>query len=553
MKRILYVMVLFLVPGILTAAPWPNNEFFRAMNDEMQRTLKQLRLKGHPDPYYVAYWAKQSHSVNVRAQMGTLVPMADTSKNKIPVQISALVSVGSDKEDALNFVDASTYMPGVILSTRASVPVGYESIRQALWELTDDIYLSVVNLYQAKKAYKQKKNIQDKLPDIVPAKPGRFVEEIPPFQRPDLPRLEQAVKEMSALGNEIAFIENFSAGINSGRNDIYFLNSRGAFAQYMRPQVSLTLRASWRQPNGKKENEMLKYDLPDTSDASLAQMKVYAQEFLARIERAHGAKSGDTYIGPVLLKPRMAATLLWNAILNDMQQTKPLLRTDTHDDDDPSAGKLNKKRGVRVSTDLLTIYDRPLARDFEGIALARFSPVDDEGVASENITLVENGYVKEIPLSQRPISPKHRSNGHGFFDYFAMNVTVQSLRERLTNVFVEPKEQLTDRQMEEKLLARCRELGLEYGYIIYDGFGPLGIERIYTADGHKETILDLNTDSDNFNFMPRDLRSVLAVGGKKELVHDYEVTITPSILLSEMELVPKDPKPHRKPFIERPK
>ena len=162
MKRILYVMVLFLVPGILTAAPWPNNEFFRAMNDEMQRTLKQLHLKGHPDPYYVAYWAKQAHSVNVRAQMGTLVPMADTSKNKIPVQISALVSVGSDKEDALNFVDASTYMPGVILSTRASVPVGYESIRQALWELTDDIYLSVVNLYQAKKAYKQKKNIQDK-------------------------------------------------------------------------------------------------------------------------------------------------------------------------------------------------------------------------------------------------------------------------------------------------------------------------------------------------------------------------------------------------------
>lgn len=557
MKRNFIVIALFLLPGLLVAAPLPDNEFFRAMNDEMQRTLHQLRLKDHPAPYYVAYWVKQPHAVKISAQLGTLVPHADTARDKTPVEVRALVSVGSDKEDALNFVAPARFANGLPVGT-STVPAGYESIRKGLWALSDDIYLGVANLYQAKKAYKQKKNIHDKLPDIVPSKPAQFAEEIIPFERPDMPRLEQTVQAISALGKTLPFIENFTATVTSGRNDIYFLNSRGAFAQYMRYEASLLMRASWRQPDGEKQTVSFRRSLPDTSAASLAQMQTYAQEFLTRIEQAYGAKSGETYIGPVLLKPRAAERLLWFSVLQDMQQTKPLLRGDRSDSDDPSAGKLNKKRGVRVSTDLLTIYDRPLARDFQGIALARFAPVDDEGVASQDITLVENGHVNMLPLSQRPLAPKHHSNGHGFFDYDYLNVDAQSLRERLTNVFVEPKEQLTDEQMEEKLLARCRELGLEYGYILHDGLrqggNALSVERIYTADGRKEAVLNLKWDG-NF-FTQRDLRSVLAVGGKRELVDDFwdlPTVITPSVLLSEVELVPKEHKPHRKPFIARPK
>ena len=556
MKRILLIISLFL-PSVLTAAPLPDNEFFRAMHDEMQRTLRELRLKDNPAPYYVAYWVEQTHRAKVSAQLGTLVPRADTAGDKTPVDVRALVSVGSDKQDALNFVAPSRFNIGLSVGT-TTVPAGYESIRKGLWLLSDNMYLGVADLYQAKKAYKQKKNIHDKLPDIIPSKPAQFVEEITPFERPNVPRLEQAAKEISALGKTLPFIESFTANIEVQRKDTYFLNSRGAVAQYMRPEVSLFVRASFRQPDGEKETVSFRRSLPNVSESSLAQMRMYAQEFLARIENAYGAKSGETYIGPVLLKPRAAERLLWFSVLREMQGTKPLLRGDTSDGDDPSAGKLNKKQGVRVSTDLLTIYDRPQAHDFEGISLARFFPVDDEGVLTEDLTLVENGHVKELPLSQRPLTKNHRSNGHGFFDYDYLNVVVQSLRERLTNVFVEPKEQLTDAQMEEKLLARCRELGLEYGYILHDGLrqgsNALSVERIYTADGRKEAVLNLKWDG-NF-FTQRDLRSVLAVGGKSELVDDYwdmPVVVTPSILLSEVELVPKEHKPHRLPFISRPK
>ena len=78
MKRILLIISLFL-PSVLTAAPLPDNEIFRAMHDEMQRTLRELRLKDNPAPYYVAYWVEQTHRAKVSAQLGTLVPRADTA------------------------------------------------------------------------------------------------------------------------------------------------------------------------------------------------------------------------------------------------------------------------------------------------------------------------------------------------------------------------------------------------------------------------------------------------------------------------------------------
>ena len=162
---------------------------------------------------------------------------------------------------------------------------------------------------------------------------------------------------------------------------------------------------------------------------------------------------------------------------------------------------------------------------------------------------MQHGHVKEFPLTQRPLGKNHRSNGH------AQISQLYGPREDLTNVFVESTETWTDEQMEEKLLARCRELGLEYGYILHEPnpSGDLGIERIYTKDGRKETVLNLKWDG-NF-FTQRDLRSVLAVGGKAKLAENFynKVIVTPSVLMSEVELVPQEHKPHRQPFISKPK
>lgn len=548
MKHFWLSIISLFFSGVLFAAPLPDNLFFRAMQDEMQRSLKQLRLKDHPNPHYIAYFLRHFHTVEIRANMGALAPAVYNPQNAGELLAEVFVSVGNDKQDNLGFADIEEDGWNANVDLPYSWPIiGYEALRQRLWKLTDRAYLKAADLYKKKQAYKQKKNIQQTLPDVIPAPMAHYQEEIPPFVFPDISRLQEEVRQISTLAKDLPFVESFEVKFTDKQQDVYFLNSRGAFAQYTYPERSLLVNAHFRQPDGKTAEVFKDFSLPDTSVSQMRIAQEKVKQFVTRIQQAYGASDGEAYAGPVLLKPLAAAKMLDRAVLSGMKQSKPFLRSYT--EDDPTAGKLHKKRNVRVSSNLLALYDRPLERSFEGVALRLFSPVDAEGVAAENLTLVENGFVKDFPLTQRPLTKHHRSNGHARLTH------VYGPREGLTNVFVEPTQSWTDEQMEEKLLERCRELGLEYGYILHDAYpdGELGIERIYTQDGRKETVLHLKWDG-NF-FTQRDLRNVLAVGGKRKLAfNDWRNTIvTPSILLQEAELVPQEHKPHQKPFVARPK
>ena len=549
MKRVILSVMSLFISGMLFAAPLPDNLFFRAMQDEMQRSLKQLRLKDHPNPYYIAYFLRHYHSVDISANMGALSPAEPQTRKEGTLETQVFVSVGSDKQDGLGFADAH---PGTWEYDQARLGLefsrlGYDAVRQNLWYLTDKAYLKAADLYKQKQAYKKKKNIPQTLPDVKASPMAHYQEEIPPFVQPDIPVLQEEVRRLSTLANDLPFVESFEVNYTARQTDVYFLNSRGAFSQYTYPDQYISVKAVFRQVDGKTAYVSKSIALPDTSAQQLRMAQEKVQQFVTRIQQAYGAPEGEAYVGPVLLKPQAAAQMLERAILNDMQRSKPFLYL--YSEDDSMAGKLYKKRDVRVSSNLLALYDRPLERSFEGMALQRFSPVDDEGVAAENLTLVENGFVKDFPLTQRPLTKHHRSNGHARLTH------MYGPREQLSNVFVEPTQSWTDEQMEEKLLERCRELGLAYGYILHDK-GPdgfLGIERIYTQDGRKETVLHLKWDG-NF-FTQRDLRNVLAVGGKQELTsNDWLLSlVTPSILLQEAELVPQEHKPHQKPFVVRPK
>lgn len=548
MKRLLSLLLIFSVLP-LVGADLPDNMYFRAMNDEMQRSLRELRLKDHPVPYYLAYQLDHLVQVDISADMGTVAPALYEPAAYKSLLAAVFVSVGSDKQDGLGFSDAEPYSWNYYnaqLDKMFTYP-SYDAIRQRLWKLTDKGYLQAADLYKKKKVYKAQKNIRDTLPDVVAEKPAQWTEEIVPFVWPDTERLQKYVRQISALGKNLPYVELFHARLRMLQRDVYFLNSRGAMAQYSMPMYRLDLRAVFRQPDGKVAETSGTLWLENTSDAQLARALAYGQSFAARIASAYGAKNGEAYIGPVLLKPKAASRFLSRAVLLDMQDSKPWLLS--YADDDKSAGQLYKKRTLRVSTDLLTMYDYPRLRQFQGVPLARFTPVDDEGVATQDLTLVQNGHVKDFPLSQRPLTQNHHSNGHGFLSM------MYGPRERLTNIWVEPQETWTDKQMEDKLRARCRELGLEYGYILHqpDPDSDLGIERIYTADGRKETVLNLKWDG-NF-FTQRDLRGVLAVGGEQQLAENYDdwVVITPSVLMEEVELVPQEHKPHRQPFVAKPK
>ena len=241
-------------------------------------------------------------------------------------------------------------------------------------------------------------------------------------------------------------------------------------------------------------------------------------------------------MGPVLYKPQAAANLLYETFLENLEKTVPFLVEDK--DEEQRASPWRKNLGQRVLSRGITIYDRPQAAKFEGIELNNFG-VDFEGVPTQELVLVSNGRLQQLPLGQRPLDKKHVSNGHAFCAEQA------APREGLVNVFVEAEHPLTDAQMEEALRARCAEMELEYCYIQH---APGDFERVYTKDGRKERVVGM----EQVNVSARSLRDIAAAGGRQELWVGQPNVVTPSLLVNEVELVPQDRKPGRKPFVAKP-
>lgn len=527
MKKFLMITALFTLPLLSFAAAKSDNFIFRAMQDEMHRTLKELHLPGELKPYYVSYHVEEDKVFYATASLGTVALNWDSAET---FTVTTLLKIGDNKNNNTGYADDS--IRGYSRFTNAAG--SYEGIRQALWNNSNNLYLEALEQYKKKEAYRREKHIQDKLPDVIPAAQGTYIEETPAWNPPERKRIEEWLKKVSAYGKKIDFVEEFDVNARQERKTNYDLNSRGAKSQYTMDIYRIEYYIFFRQPDGYEEEVIKKIYLKDFSEQELQQADEKIQQFLKTLQARYGAPEAEVYLGPVLYKPVAAFELLHGQLLSSLGYTVPFWGAF---DEDPLASPWRKKVGKRVTSLGINIYDRPQEKTYQGIALVNFRKIDWEGVPAQTLTLVQDGHLKDLPFSQRPLSKKeHKSNGHAFL------LESGGVREGLSSVFVEIENPLTDEQLEQKLLDRCKELKLDYCYINHgDAF-----ERIYTEDGHKEWVVGL----EEVNTTPRSLRDIIAAGGAVELVERQ--VVTPSLLVDEVELEPKDRKPNRKPLVKKP-
>ncbi|MFH1688777.1 MAG: metallopeptidase TldD-related protein [Candidatus Eisenbacteria bacterium] len=71
------------------------------------------------------------------------------------------------------------------------------------------------------------------------------------------------------------------------------------------------------------------------------------------------------------------------------------------------AGKLNP----RVMPEFMTVRDEPTRESWEDTRLAGYKLVDDEGVPTEDVTLVEDGRLVGLPTGRSPTKKLTESNG----------------------------------------------------------------------------------------------------------------------------------------------
>ena len=555
MKKLLFLLVLCMGSGLVSAAECRAEQapLLSALSAQLQRNFKTLK-KLRPPVYYMAYQLYDVSSFQAQAKAGGL-QYSSAEENKA-VDISVRVgSVHTDNTHELKgtYTNASMVSKQMPLARQDS-----PALRNALWRGTQEAVEQAQQEYNRVLSNKQVASESvDTSDDFALPQKNVFCQEEKPFVY-DRAEIEARLKRLSLRGQKYAFADGASFVFRLERTHIYFVDSMGSriFTSRVLGRYMMSMHA--RNPDGMDLERNMIYDGVKAEDfPSEETMAADLDRMAQELKALKNAPVVEPFTGPVILKNK-ASGVFFHEILGH--------RLEGHRQKSDAFGQtFTKKVGTQIVSPILSVSDNPRWEEFNGVPLRGHYLFDDEGNPAENVPLIEKGILKNFLMSASPIKNFPKSNGHG------RKSAGYRVVARMGNTVITPQVSMPYAQLEQKLLEEIKRQGKPYGLIIEDisgGFtmtdtsapqsfkvNPLLVYRVY-PDGRKEVVrgVDLvGTPLASFS-------KVIAAGD------DYAVfngscgaesgwvpvsAVSPSILVSEME-VEKVAKSPSKPPILRP-
>jgi predicted Zn-dependent protease len=547
-QRILAACVLLLAFAVTAQAS--DDPLFRAMQDELDRSMTDLRIENMAPPYFLSYRLQDSHMATVEARYGALVHSQVTNQRYLYVECR----VGDPSFDNSNFVatwqDLNRQRAGVVEED------DYDALRHAIWLVTDGAYKHALEQLARKESYIQAHPQKEAIPDFSAVEPFVHMEEPVEFVV-DLDYWEDEVRAAADVLAEFPSLQDWSVTFHGMAANKRYVNSEGS--SHLKGAVfdDLEVAATAQAEDGQRLTSFLRYwtrggDALPTGQELAADVREMAEE----LEALLAAETLDEYAGPVLFTDYAAAQFVAQLFAAQLTPVKsPLLAEEWMQDYMPPAklaGKLNR----RVMPEYVTVRDEPTRESWEGIKLAGYKLVDDEGVPCEDVTLVEEGRLVGLPTGRAPTKKLTESNGHAIT--FPNQWTVPAA----SNLFVESKK--TKKDLVKELRNLAEDFDSEFGLLITlldvpeisrqyqrtDSFdepgaalltGPVVAYKVYADDGRIEPVRGLAFDELSI----RTLRDIYALGKEPALtnmghsvgpgMYYRMAVVTPDILVEEME------------------
>ncbi len=505
----------------------------RAMTDELQRSMANLKIEDEPAPYLASYAVTDVVESGFQATLGAVVERRSGRARVLRTE----VRVGDYPFDSSRFFANGV---GSATGSYALLPLDGDepALRRHIWLSTDSTYKTAVQVFSRKKAAFQNRNDTDPVPDFTRAQPVEHLEAVaPPASAPR--EWEQAVKEISAA---LAVPEVVSSDVSLDLTDgtRYFASSEGfrtvipmRLAVF---QASLTLLADDGMPIRDTVSVVARPGaMPPTSELLAA-----TRTRLADLLTTRAATLADDYSGPVLLEPDAAATLVAQSLVPLFLARRPPESDDGRGGPTNAATPYLTRIGNRVLPEGFTVRDTPSAREFDGRPVGGAYVVDDEGMTAEDVTLVQDGRLKTLLTTRTPHKNLPRSNGH------ARGGGPQA------GVFqVESASAVPAAELKGKLLELLAAQDRPFGYIIRrlspggrgDGMQVTSAVKV-TPDGREEPVRGLILGS----VTHATFRDILAAsrerilmnwsptGGMAVATATIASVITPSLLFEELDL-----------------
>jgi len=543
-----------------SGARGPSETLLRAMQDEMRRTIEELRLEEMAAPYFVAYTVLETHSLELQGTFGAIERPREASSRRVQVE----VRTGKREFDNRHFVgrQGRAYRP---MTGNLPVEDDYDALRTEMWALTDRAYKLALEGLARKTVYRETNNIQDVLPDLSedPVESHRETLATPPLDRE---AWEQNVREISAVFRRFPAIQSNSVDLAWRAQHVYFVDSEGR--SYVKPAhwFELEMEAEGQADDGmvqSDERRMLWLDLSQVP--SVDRLKAAAERLAGEVTALTAAPKVETYLGPVLLEGQAAGEFFSQLLASSLASPREVWVEQKWSEKYFKAGALTNRLGLRVISPIFDVIDDPTREEFEGKPLLGHYRIDEQGISAQRVALVDDGILRDLLMSRSPTKERTRSNGHGRGGFSAPAAAV------IGNLFITPSTRMPLEKMKRRLRDEARAFGLDHGMLVRrlakESRGsenllsaPVLVYEVDVETGEERLIRDAE-----FNAVTlRALRDIIASSGE---MHVYNLSkpgafrssassrasvIHPSVLLSEMELVETERKPSQLPYLSHP-
>ncbi|MCI0341228.1 MAG: metallopeptidase TldD-related protein [Planctomycetales bacterium] len=514
-----------------------------ALDAEMGRATKELKMQNSGPPYFVSYEAEESEGFDASASFGAVTGTGGGKRRGF----KADVRMGDYVLDNTNFGGGFGGWGG-----GGSLPIedDEEAIRREVWLATDRAYKGAIEELARKKADLQNMNVPDRPDDLQKVPPNVAIGEKAELKVDKKPWTER-VKALSAVFRDFPAIQSSSASFSASAETRYFLTNEGMRTRRPSWAASLTVSARTQATDGMGLSDWVEFrgrrpeDLPDA-----AAMEREVRAMAERLSKTVSAPRCDEYVGPMLVRGEAVADFFLDLLVENLANPREPLTGGGgrvfwgRGGGQPFKDRLNR----RVVSPLFSIADDPTLERFDGTPLLGHFLVDDDGVPAQKVSLVENGILRRWFMSRVPTKLIKETNGHsrgGIGNPGNVVVTTQGAR--------------PEADLEKELLRLAQEQEISHVLVVDEiqgSFlsGGLLAWRVAVADGTREPVRGGQLQ----NVTLRALRDVLMaaegnrVSHRRVNGHPVSIVHPPAILVEELEAKKPEEQEAKLPFLASP-
>jgi TldD protein len=547
-----------LLAVVASAAMAQSSVLLDAMSQELNRNFSVMKEKADPAPYFLSYEVTEVEYHSVSGTLGT-VEATNGGKNR---ELDVSVRVGSPKLDNYHHVRSAGGGGAMGQSTSSAITFedSVNSIKRVLWLQTDRAYRTAAERLIRIKTNTQVKVAEEDSSDDFSIEPAAVSVQAPPKLKFDLDAWQGRIRKLSARFGNYPSILTSHVNVSVQNDTRYLVNTEGSRLEHGRGFARVIISASAKAADGTDLSSFETFEAVEADGLPEDKVLNAAIDRVANdVSNLLKAPEAEPFVGPAIFSGR-AAGVFFHEIFGH--------RVEGHRQKDETEGQtFTKSVGTKVLPDFLSVVFDPTRRKIGGIDLNGWFDYDDEGVKGQRVVAVDKGVLKTFLMSRSPIKGVEHSNGHGRRQPGLEVVSRQS------NLIVESTNAVPEARLRQMLIDEVKRQNKPYGLYFRDITGgftttaraglqafkvlPVIVYRVY-PDGRPD---ELVRGTDIVGTPLASFSKILATGDKPEVFNGYcgaesgsvpVSAVSPSILVSEIEIEKKSKSNDRPPLLPQP-